>query len=290
MKESLIHEYQDLLFPIAYNLLKDTAESEDMVQDTILAWLSKDYSHIENPRGYLVRSLINRCLNRIREQKRTEHVEIAPELLAEYLPSLIENKDRLSYTLLRMMERLTPMERAVFLLKEVFGYSHKEIAEILGITETYARQVLARARKHIQAEKVRFEVSTDQHLKLYETFIEVCKGRDLDQLIEILKEDVALYTGKGSQVIEGRWATAKFLITAMEDTDQHSFLHLMWKKGMPLLVLFLWETPHSLSLQFSASGHIEQILIKPKELFPAPFFPACTLLKKSHLQSLQVAS
>ena len=211
MKDTLIYEYQDLLFPIALNLLKVEQEAEDMVQDTILAWLTKDLGHIENIKGYLVRALINRCLNRLRSQKRDRGIEIAPELLADYIPSLIENQDRLSYTLLLMMERLTAMERAVFLLKEVFGYSHKEIAEILGISEAYARQILARAKRHLTAQKQRFEVNTDQHLKLYESFVEVCKGNNLHQLIEILKEDVKLYINRGTDPIQGSLAVAETL-------------------------------------------------------------------------------
>ncbi len=203
MQNPLVYEYQQLLIPIAINLLKDPQEAEDMVQDTILAWLSKDLKHIENIKGYLVRALINRCLNRLRSQKRERQIDIAPELLVEYLPSLIENQDRISHTLLLMMERLTPMERAVFLLKEVFGYSHKEIAEILGISETYSRQILARAKRHLSVQKQRFEVSSDQHLKLYESFVEVCKGNSLHQLIEILKEDVELYINHGSDPIQG---------------------------------------------------------------------------------------
>ena len=211
MQNPLVFEYRELLIPIAINLLKDPQEAEDMVQDTILAWLSKDLRHIENIKGYLVRALINRCLNRLRAQKREQKIDIAPELLVEYLPSLIENHDRISHTLLLMMERLTPMERAVFLLKEIFGYSHKEIAEILGISEAYSRQILARAKRHLSVQKQRFEVSSDQHLKLYESFVEVCKGNSLHQLIEILKEDVELYINRGSDPIQGCLQVGEYL-------------------------------------------------------------------------------
>ena len=229
MKDTLINEYQDLLFPIALNLLKVEQEAEDMVQDTILAWLTKDLSHIENIKGYLVRTLINRCLNRLRAQKRDRGIEIAPELLAEYLPSLIENQDQLSYTLLLMMERLTAMERAVFLLKEVFGYSHKEIAEILGISEAYARQILARAKRHLRVQKQRFEVNADQHLKLYESFVEVCRGNNLHQLIEILKEDVKLYINRGTDPIQGSLAVAETLRTSLGFSTQFPLHSWEWR-------------------------------------------------------------
>ena len=272
MEEQLFVEYQDLLMPIAQNLLKDRHESEDMVQDTLLAWLSKDFSHIENPKGYLVRTLINRCLNRLRTQKRAAKVEIAPELLVDFLPSLVENKDQLSYTLLLMMERLTPMERAVFLLKEIFGYSHKEIAEILGISEAYARQVLARAKRHIQTQKARFEVNIDQHTKLYESFVEVCKGRDLHQLIEILKEDVKLYIGGGSQAIQGRVNVAETLLFSLGLSNPKTPL---WEKGslgrLDLYVGLDALAEGWLSIYGDENGEISHLYWENADEIPAEF-------------------
>lgn len=262
MKDTLIYEYQDLLFPIAFNLLKEEQEAEDMVQDTILAWLTKDLSHIENIKGYLVRTLINRCLNRLRSQKRDRGIEIAPELLAEYIPSLIENQDQLSYTLLLMMERLTAMERAVFLLKEVFGYSHKEIADILGISEAYARQILARAKRHLTSQKQRFEVNTDQHLKLYESFVEVCKGNNLHQLIEILKEDVKLYINKGNDPIQGSLAVAETLGFNLGCFSDSSILNWEWSPTRLRLVPEGHdETPIYIHVKVKA-GKIAEVFIE----------------------------
>ena len=272
MQDQLFLEYQELLMPIAQNLLKDTHESEDMVQDTLLAWLSKDFSHIENPKGYLVRTLINRCLNRLRTQKRTAKVEIAPELLVDYIPSLVENKDQLSYTLLLMMERLTPMERAVFLLKEIFGYSHKEIAEILGISEAYARQVLARAKRHIQTQKTRFEVNLDQHTKLYESFVEVCKGRDLHQLIEILKEDVKLYVGGGSQAIQGCVNVAETLLFSLGLADPQTLLKVKVSPGRIDILTHSLDLPEGwLSLYTDEWNQISHLYWEYSQEIPAEF-------------------
>lgn len=268
MKDTLIYEYQDLLFPIAFNLLKEEQEAEDMVQDTMLAWLTKDLSHIENIKGYLVRALINRCLNRLRSQKRDRKIEIAPELLADYIPSLIENQDQLSYTLLLMMERLTAMERAVFLLKEVFGYSHKEIAEILGISEAYARQILARAKRHLMAQKQRFEVNSDQHLKLYESFVEVCKGNNLHHLIEILKEDVKLYINRGTDPIQGSFAVAETLGFAVGLFSRHPLD--TWTYSPAHLGVIPNDHPDSpLYIRFELfEGEISRIYVEQESLTP----------------------
>ena len=255
-------EYYQLLFPIAKNMLRNTEDAHDLVQDTLLAWLASERSDIENPKGYLVRALINKCLNFIRNhKKRQSEVEIAPELLVDYIPSLIENSDSISLTLLLMMERLSPMERAVFLLKEVFGYSHREIAELLGISEEYSRQVLARARKHLRGNKSRFEVDPEHHKELYLQFVEVCQGNNLEELIRILKKDVKLYNGETLQAVSGNVAVASFLVNQFRSAGNSMMLRLMWQNGMPLLIMYLYHQPvYHIQLGVEA-GEIDEVRI-----------------------------
>jgi len=268
MKESLYREYQDLLFPIALNLLKDREDAEDLVQDTLLAWLSKDTQHIENAKGYLVRTLINKCLNRIRAQKTAQDIDIAPELLVDYLPSMVENKDRLSLSLLRMMERLSPLERAVFILKELFGYSHKEVAELLGITESYSRQILVRAKRHLDSDKERFVVDPTIHNELYERFIEACKGEDLYKLIEILKEDVRLYESgisafsRSSDVKAiSRLGVAEYVYTIIKQAGESTWFEWCYWEGMPVFMWYIWGMPVAVWKLRSENEDISQIEI-----------------------------
>lgn len=192
---SLYSEYRQLLLPVAKNLLKKEADAEDMVQETILKWIASDTDHVENEKGYLVRTLINKCLNFLRDRKREEiQPEIAPELLVAHPSSWTEIGPELSLSFLIMLEKLSPMERAVFLLKEIFGYSHKEIAELLDISEENARQILSRARRHLKNDRSRFAADPERQTELYHRFVQVCRGGDMNSLLEILREDIELET------------------------------------------------------------------------------------------------
>jgi len=192
---SLYSEYRQLLLPVARNLLKKEADAEDMVQETILKWISSETDHVENVKGYLVRTLINKCLNFLRDHKREEiQPEIAPELLIAHPSSWTEIGPELSLSFLIMLEKLSPMERAVFLLKEIFGYSHKEIAELLDISEENARQILSRARRHLKNDRSRFAADPERQTELYHRFVQVCRGGDMNSLLEILREDIELET------------------------------------------------------------------------------------------------
>lgn len=192
---SLYSEYHQLLLPVAKNLLKKEADAEDMVQETILKWISSETDHVKNVKGYLVRTLINKCLNFLRDHKRVEiQPEIAPELLIAHPSSWTEIGPELSLSFLIMLEKLSPMERAVFLLKEIFGYSHKEIAELLDISEENARQILSRARRHLKNDRSRFAADPERQTELYHRFVQVCRGGDMNSLLEILREDIELET------------------------------------------------------------------------------------------------
>ena len=242
MTQSIYSDYQSLLFPIAYNLLGNASDAEDLVQETMLKWLSVKRKDIENVKGYLVRTLINKCLNFIRDRKREsrKEVEVAPELLRDYLPAWIENSNHLSLGMLALLEKLNPMERAVFLLKEIFDYSHKEIAELLGISEENARQILARARRHLRSDAQRFEANPDHHLHLYRTFVEVIQGDNMDKLIKILREDIDIDVRPAASYQMGNQAIGDFLwqnkLSGLE-------FRLRWLRGLPAIVAYLLDRP-----------------------------------------------
>lgn len=242
MTQSIYTDYRKLLFPIAYNMLGTVSDAEDLVQETMLKWLSKKPEGIENKKGYLVKTLVNKCLNFIRDRKKekTSDVEITPDLLTGHIPSYIENSETLSLGVLAMLEKLSPVERAVFLLKEVFGYSHKEIAEMLDISQVYCRQILTRARKHMKTDKQRFEVNPNYHTQLYTTFIEVCKGENLGDLIRILREDIDLDISRPAARLTGSFSVAEYILTQMRLGFRYE---LMWLKGLPAIVAYLYHQP-----------------------------------------------
>ncbi len=246
MVKPIITEYQSLLFPIAYNLLGNMDDAEDLVQETMLKWLSMDQKGIENEQAYLVRMLVNKCLNHLRDRKREQTEDVATQyeqLLVAPTPSRLDLGPTLSLGMRAMLAKLSPQERAVFLLKEVFHYSHKEIAAILDVNEAYSRQILRRAKKHIQDERERYEVDPVHHEHLVQTFVEVCEGENMAGLLEILREDIQIDIARPAAIAGtsvGRQAAGLPLMGILRGVT--SFQHHWWQ-GMPTLVAFIGIQP-----------------------------------------------
>ncbi|MDW3650133.1 MAG: sigma-70 family RNA polymerase sigma factor [Bacteroidia bacterium] len=262
MTSTAYSDYQKLLFPIAKNMLGNDSDAEDLVQETLFKWLTMAKKDIENIRGYLVKTLVNKCLNFIRDRKREsgKEVEVAPELLKNHLPAWIEHAHGLSLGMLALLEKLSATERAVFLLKEVFGYSHREIAELLGISEENSRQILARAKRHLKNDRQRFTADPDHHLELYQSFVQVIKGGDLGQLLEILREDIDLDIMRPAASLTGKQVVAEYLIQHLPVYGQ---FHLYMYKGLPLLTLYLLGKPF-LQLKLWGNGEkLQRIEINP---------------------------
>ena len=261
MTSTAYAEYQQLLYPIARNMLGNTSDAEDLVQETLFKWLSLAKKDIQNVRAYLVKTLVNKCLNFIRDRKREsgKEVEVAPELLKDHLPAWIEHAHGLSLGMLALLEKLSATERAVFLLKEVFGYSHREIAELLGISEENCRQILARAKRHLKKDKQRFVADPDHHLELYQSFVQVLQGGDLGQLLEILREDIDVGIMKPAASIHGNMDAAIYLRQLLPSSAQ---FHLYLYKGLPLLTIYLLGKPF-LQLKLWGNGKkIQRIEIR----------------------------
>ncbi|MDX1906887.1 MAG: sigma-70 family RNA polymerase sigma factor [Bacteroidia bacterium] len=242
MEPSLYQSYRTLLMPIARNILGSGADAEDMVQETLLKWVSRPEAEIGNIRGYLVKTLINKCLNLIRDQKNARKKQhfLLTEEVEEQMSQRVEQGPVLSLGVLAMLEKLSPSERAVFLLKEVFGYSHREIADLLGISEDNCRQILARARRHIQGSTARFTVDPARHLRLYQTFVEVCEGNDLGKLLEILREDIELEVMRPAARLSGALVVAEHLLQVHRQGLRYEW---GWLRGMPALVAWLYSQP-----------------------------------------------
>jgi RNA polymerase sigma factor (sigma-70 family) len=235
----VIPDYHSLLYPIAYNLLGDTDDAADLVQETLLKWLSMEHDAIENPRGYLVKTLINKCLNHIRSHKRLESLSAdadQPGASRAYLPAFLRDRQHLSLGLLALLEKLSPAERAVFMLREVFDFSHKEVADILGLTEEYCRQILRRARQRLKDDRVRFNVDEAEHQEWVDTFVEVCEGEDFGELLSLLQRDIriepaASWLGAGGDV----WQATEQLMDFVESGGD---FRIHGKMGHPFIGMY----------------------------------------------------
>lgn len=158
-------EHRRLLFATAYRMLGSVTDAEDVLQDTWLSWSTVDRDAIRHPKAYLVRTVTNLSLNRLTSARATRETYVGPWLPEPLLTSPdiaaeTELADSVSTAMLVVLETLSPVERAVFLLREVFGYSHAEIADTLDRPEPTVRQIAHRAREHVQARRPRFD--TDQ--------------------------------------------------------------------------------------------------------------------------------
>ncbi|MFB6782143.1 RNA polymerase sigma factor SigJ [Streptomyces sp. NPDC056352] len=259
-------DHRELLFSLVYNMLGSVADTEDVLQETWLAWTARnaaaDAGLIESPRAYLVRIAVNKALSRqaaISKRRETYVGTWLPEPLvsatdtppppADEAAERAERSESVSMAMLVVLETLTPLERAVFVLHEVFGYAHTETAEILGRSPAAVRQLAHRARDHVQARRPRFRPDPLVHRRVTERFLDAVFGGDLAALMHLLAPDVTLWAdggGKsraaGPRPVHGRDHVARLLIsraTALEG------LAVKYRQvnGDPAAVLFSDDAP-----------------------------------------------
>ncbi|MGK5674836.1 RNA polymerase sigma-70 factor [Micromonospora sp. URMC 106] len=198
-------EHRRLLFATAYHMLGSVADAEDVLQDAWLTWNAADRAAIRHPRAYLVRTVTNLSLNRLASARSTRETYVGPWLPEPLLTSPdaameTEMAETVSTAMLVVLETLNPVERAVFLLREVFGYSHAEIADTLDRPEPTVRQIAHRAREHVQARRPRFDTDQAQREKVTERFIAACSGGDLNAVMELLAPHVTAWSDGGGKV------------------------------------------------------------------------------------------
>ena len=211
--EEAYEELRPFLFSIAYRMLGSVAEAEDIVQEAFLRYQralgerSGEIGEIDSPRAYLAAVTSRLAIDHLRSarvRRETYPGEWLPEPLLTDETALdgqryVEEADSLSMAFLVLLEQLNPVERAVFLLRDVFDYGYDEIARIVGKSEGNCRQLAVRARRHIEAQKPRFEASRAQRERLAARFFEAVGDGDLDSLVELLAADVAVYGDGGGK-------------------------------------------------------------------------------------------
>jgi RNA polymerase sigma-70 factor, ECF subfamily len=223
----IFEQHRALLFSIGYRMLGSRTDAEDILQETFLRWQSASAAKIQKPRAVLVTVATRLCINQM-QSARTKREEYFGHWLPEPLvtgpvanfPRIPSIDGSLSMALLMILERLSPNERAVFLLREVFDYEYNEIADLMGRSEATCRQIFARAKKHVAAQKPRFAASRQERERLLQQFIETSLHGDLPGLVSLLSKDVVLYTdggGKATAVpnpVYGADAVARFFLGA----------------------------------------------------------------------------
>ena len=196
-------EWRSLLFGIAYRMLGSATDAEDVVQDACIRWLRRGGEPVQSVRAYLVTIVTRLCLDQL-NSSRSKRVTYAGPWLPEPVvldePSAAEQADSLSLAFLVLLEALTPLERAAYLLHDVFGYSFDEVARSLARTPAACRQLGARARKHIEERRQRFDADLRHGRELTDRFLVACATGDLTSLLAMLSDDVVIWTDGGGKV------------------------------------------------------------------------------------------
>ncbi|MBF6296455.1 RNA polymerase sigma factor SigJ [Nocardia amamiensis] len=223
-------DHRELLFSVVYAMLASVADTEDVLQETWLSWAARvgeGSEEIRHPRAYLVRIAVNQALARraaISRRRETYVGPWLPEPLVSDAPQLTEDAaegalraESVSMAVLVVLETLTPLERAVFVLHEVFGYPHADIAEVLGRTPASVRQLAHRAREHVHARRPRYRADPHTQRQVTEKLVAAQADGDLAGLLELLAPDVAFWSDGGGKrraalrPIHGRDKVARLL-------------------------------------------------------------------------------
>jgi RNA polymerase sigma-70 factor, ECF subfamily len=224
MSSSEFERHRQPLFAAAYRMLGTRADAEDVLQEAWLRWSRVDHGEVDEPRAYLFRLVTRLALDQLRRVKARREAYVGPWLPEPLVTSPgveedAEQAESLAMGLLVVLETLTPVERAVFVLHEAFGFSHAEVADMLGRTERAVRQLAYRARQHVHARRPRRRAAPAEHREVTERFLAAALGGDLSALMDILAPDVTLVAdadGKSEtprQPVRGARAVAGFIVS-----------------------------------------------------------------------------
>ncbi len=213
--------YRSYLFSIAYRMLGSAMDAEDMVQEAYLRYQSMPPEAIDSLKAFLTTVLVRLCLGQLRLARRKRETYLGPWLPEPILTPSTEERvaadQTLSLAFLVLLEQLQPVERAVFLLREVFDYDYPEIAAFLDKNEATCRQSFSRARKHLVAHRPRYHASPEAQQRLLADFLQAAQSGEMASLMNLLSDDVVLWADGGGKVkgaaihpVRGRAAVARF--------------------------------------------------------------------------------
>lgn len=247
-------EYRDLLRAVAYRVLGSVTDAEDVVQDAWLRWRRVDPASVVDAEGYLVRVATRLAIDRLRSARVRRESYVGPWLPEPMLtsPDVADDvllAESVSTAMLLVLESLSPMERAVFVLGEAFGYRNADIARIVGRSHATVRQIAHRARKAVDERRQRYDVDQETILRATERFRDVCVGGDVRALLEILAPDVTIMsdggglTGAPRKPIHGRTYVAKAIVVLAKRRPVDSRAEVLQVNGAPGLVIYSGRTP-----------------------------------------------
>ncbi|MFF0568928.1 RNA polymerase sigma factor SigJ [Streptomyces sp. NPDC004041] len=248
-------EHRPVLTGVAYRMLGRVADAEDVVQEAWLKWSAAAREDVREPRAFLVRITTRLAIDRLRHLRSRREtypgVWLPEPLVTDFGPTLPDTAERavladsVSLAVLVVLESLSPLERAVFVLREAFGFPYAEIAAALDRTEAAVRQLAGRARRHVEERKPRYDVDPAERRDLTERFLAAASGGGLEQLLSLLAPDVRLVSDGGGRakaarrVIETAGKVGRFLFAVAGALDPGGEIRVMELNGGPAVVHFV---------------------------------------------------
>ncbi|MGW4632787.1 RNA polymerase sigma factor SigJ [Nocardia sp. NPDC004415] len=246
---------------LAYRLLGSAGDAEDAVQETYLRWQAADREYIETPEAWLTKVLSNLCLNQLTSARARRETYVGqwlpePVLAGSMLgpADTVEQRDSVSIAMLTLMERLTARERVVYVLREAFGYSHHEVADLLDITEANCQQVYRRAKQHLSTERARIEVDEAAARRIVAEFLAAAASGQTETLVALLTDDASIIGDGGGFIptlnrpLFGAERIARFVRLAIKPSNStwaafgdKPTMYAALANGMPALVLVSGE-------------------------------------------------
>jgi RNA polymerase sigma-70 factor (ECF subfamily) len=260
------------LFALAYRMLSSAGDAEDVVQETYLRYSAVPGAEIGSQQALLTTIVTRLCLNRLHSAQRQRETYVGPWLPEPLLterdppptpPDLVLLQESLSMAFLVLLEDLTPVERAVFLLREVFQYEYREIAAIIGKQETTCRQLFSRAKRHIAARRPRFTPNREAHRTLLIQFMRAVSGGELEGLLQLLADDVTMWIdgggkapGAATRPLVGREAVARSIAGGRRRYVEPYSAEIRELNGEPAVILRVGTRPAIVIFVEAAHGQI----------------------------------
>ncbi|MFE5094307.1 RNA polymerase sigma factor SigJ [Streptomyces sp. NPDC056638] len=273
----VFEDHRPVLTGVAYRMLGRIADAEDVVQEAWLRWSSASREDVREPRAFLVRITTRLAIDRLRQVQSRREAYVGPwlpePLVTDFGPAVPDTAeqtvlaDSVSVAVLVVLESLSPLERAVFVLREAFGFPYAEIAATLDRTEAAVRQLAGRARHHVEERKPRYDVDPAQRRDLTERFLAAAAGGDIEELLALLAPDVRLVGDSGGKskaplrVIESADKVGRFLFAVTHEQTQDLDIRFLELNGAPGLLVLSGGRPDSVFQVDVRDGLIQCVYI-----------------------------
>lgn len=269
--------HRPVLTGVAYRMLGRVSDAEDVVQEAWLRWSAQDREDVRDPRAFLVRITTRLALDRLRRIQSRREAYVGPWLpelivtdFGPVVPDTVEQAvlaDSVSLAVLIVLESLSPLERAVFVLREAFGFPFAEIAAVLDRTEPGVRQLAGRARRRVDERKRRYDVDPVQRRDLTDRFLAAAGGGDLDPMLSLLAPDVRFIGDSGGKaqapmrIIETADKVGRFLHAVSQDGMPEGDVRIIEINGGPAVLVLSGGTPESVLQLDVADGLIQCVYV-----------------------------